>query len=561
MSNDLENVLVIEKLMDMEKITNPSNVVLVGPTNKTVTRFPSVGPSNTQIVFNNICAPSLTTVMKRCLRIEMEATVTVVYAGAAPVATEAQFNAYNGKDLASPGAAVAQVPTAGVPANICLRAFPLSGVISSADIRLNGGSTNVALSTYNSIYPFLQGVEDINRYGAECPTQPDNSAIYENTSTRSPFNGVNGNSAIQSRGGFLAELFTSTVTGGVMTRVYILRWTEELVISPFLIAHDQDDVGLCNVNNLTVTLRLNDLRGMFSGTYDVANENKVTVSLGTPNLLIEFCSQNSIMAQRSPLNAVYPYNQIQTYQAPIAALAPAGGLALASLRLPCQPSKIYVFIAPTNRTTFIPDHFLRITNLSVNFNDKNNLLAGMDESSIYEMSAFNGSGERGGFMSWNQWRYGCGSIVCIDVQRDLSVNDSSQAGSQNQFSTLQITISYNNGNCLFAGQALAATEYNSYQVVVSPGKLFLSASAAEFAVQGPAPAVVLGLIADEDSVKIPEDSLPKTGGVDGQGFSSLVQRGLKLAYDNRDAIYGAAKPHLKKLMGGAVSAGAVHRRA
>ena len=559
MSNDLENVLVIEKLMDMEKVTNPANVVLVGPTNKTVTRFPSVGPSNTQIVFNNICAPSLTTVMKRCLRIEMEATVTVVYAGAAPVATEAQFNAYNGKDLASPGAAVAQVPTAGVPANICLRAFPLSGVISSADIRLNGGSTNVALSTYNSIYPFLQGVEDINRYGAECPTQPDNSAIYENTSTRSPFNGVNGNSAIQSRGGFLAELFTSTVTGGVMTRVYILRWTEELVISPFLIAHDQDDVGLCNVNNLTVTLRLNDLRGMFSGTYDVANENKVTVSLGTPNLLIEFCSQNSIMAQRSPTNAVFPYNQIQTYQAPITDLAKSG-LALASLRLPCQPSKIYVFIAPTNRSTFVPDHFLRITNLSVNFNDKNNLLAGMDESSIYEMSAFNGSGERGGFMSWNQWRYGCGSIVCIDVQRDLSVSDSSAAGSQNQFSTLQITISYTNGNCLFAGQALAATAYNSYQVVVSPGKLFLSASAAEFAVQGPSPAVVLGLIADEDSVKIPEDSLPKTGGVDGQGFSSLVQKGLKLAYDNRSAIYDAAKPHLKKLMGGAVSGGNAHRR-
>ena len=77
---------------------------------------------------------------------------------------------------------------------------------------------------------------------------------------------------------------------------------------------------------------------------------------------------------------------------------------------------------------------------------------------------------------------------------------------------------------------------------------------------------MLGLIADEDSVKIPEDSLPKTGGVDGQGFSSLVQKGLKLAYDNRDAIYNVAKPHLKKLMGGAVSAGAMsggaaHRRA
>ena len=70
-----------------------------------------------------------------------------------------------------------------------------------------------------------------------------------------------------------------------------------------------DDVGLVNVNNLTITLRLGDLTAMFSGLAN--NRGSIAVSITTvapPVLLVEFDSQNSIMAQRSPQNAVYSYN-------------------------------------------------------------------------------------------------------------------------------------------------------------------------------------------------------------------------------------------------------------
>ncbi len=106
---------------------------------------------------------------------------------------------------------------------------------------------------------------------------------------------------------------------------------------------------------------------------------------------------------------------------------------------------------------------------------------------------------------------------------------------------------------------------------MSPGKAYVSSSQAEFIVQGPSPAVVLGLVADEDSTKIPEDNIPDSDNPDGKGFSDLVQKGLKLAYEHRGAIYDAAKPHVKKLfggeMGGSVSGGIIsagglkHRRA
>ena len=145
MSTDLENVLVVEKLMDLEKVTNPANTVLVGPVFKTLNVFPAAAVSNNQIVFNNILAPSLTTVMKRTLRVEMEVLVTVTTGGGgAQQGTDPQFNAVN-----AAGAPV--VFLNGGVANICLSAFPLSGVCSSVDIRLNGGSTNCALASYSQI--------------------------------------------------------------------------------------------------------------------------------------------------------------------------------------------------------------------------------------------------------------------------------------------------------------------------------------------------------------------------------------------------------------------------
>ena len=132
-------------------------------------------------------------------------------------------------------------------------------------------------------------------------------------------------------------------------------------------------------------------------------------------------------------------------------------------------------------------------------------------------------------------------------------------------------LKYSDANLAYNGAATTPANYNAYQVIVSPGKAYVSASQCEFVVSGPSPAVVLGLVADEGSTKIPEDAVPDSDNPDGKGFSDLVQKGLKLAYEHRGAIMSAAGPHVKKLFGGSmggqidggfVSAGALkHRRA
>ncbi len=71
MAAPLENVLVVEKMMDLETVDNPKGVVYIGPTNQSLFKYAASSASDTNIIFNNICAPSLSTVMKRTLRVEL----------------------------------------------------------------------------------------------------------------------------------------------------------------------------------------------------------------------------------------------------------------------------------------------------------------------------------------------------------------------------------------------------------------------------------------------------------------------------------------------------------
>ena len=542
--------------MDLQTVDNPKQVVFIGPTNKNLFKYVATSASATNIIFNNIVAPSLSNVMKRCLRIAMSVNITTTFTAATG---GAQMNALD----SATGAPVAIIAgtDAGGPnptATLCLRACPLASVCSSIDVRLNGGSTSCALNQYNLLHPYISGDDNIRRYSSEMPLQHDNSAVYEATSANSPFLNLNGNSNVPARGSFIATQTGATAAAGT---TYNVEWVEELFIDPFLTGVHMADVGLANVNNLTISIRLDPLVNMLSAV-NVAGCTYAVELAKAPSLLVEFNSQNSILAARTPQTCVYDYNQIQSYTRSVGTISGAAGAAKPgsfagdALRLPCLPSKIYLYVCPTDKGPTVPDSFVRITNVSINFNDKTNLLASMEEADLYTMSANNAGGKNSGFMTFNQTRFGVGSIIIIDVEKDLSINESAQSGSQNQFSTLQATITLDNSNLKYAGAA--AVDYTLYQVVVSPGHLYLSPSQGEFVINGPAPSTVLALTADASS-KVDENDLPDSAAnVHGKGFSDLLSKGLKLAMSQiRPEHVVAGFNALKKHVGG----GAMHPRA
>lgn len=572
MDAKLEPVLIVQKLMDLETVTDPKQIVYVGATQKTIFRYSASSASDSNIVFNNITPPALNTVMKRSLKVAMKVRVVVV--SLAPTAAgfnPCNMNAVSLVTQAAPGGAN-QMPalTAGVkvawgagaykPA-MCLRACPLGSVISSADVRINGGSTNVALDEFNLIQQFLASKKDVRRFASEFPLQADNGAVYENVSITSPFNDTQG-SFEQSRGGFVASLVSLAQAGGdntPITATYDLAWTEQLFISPFVTGEDMTEVGLTNVNNLTISLRLNPLVNMLSAVPVAAAgaATQITCSItGLPELIVEFDTQNSILAQRSPAVAIYPYKQIQTYQTVVTGTGQS--VPLSALRLPSLPKKIYLFVAPTYsaRSPFVSDHFMRITNVSINFNDKSALLNSMSEAELYEMSAANAGGS---YPTFNQYRFGCGSLIVIDCQKDLSVAESAQAGSASQFSTLQISLTCDKSNLVYGGATGGAyplavpASYTAYQVIESPGLVYLSGSEAQFVVEGASPTETLAVTAKGE--RLDENVVDPQGA----GFGSI----LASAFKHRAAIYDLGKKIASggDVSGGMVSAGRLHRRA
>ncbi len=180
------------------------------------------------------------------------------------------------------------------------------------------------------------------------------------------------------------------------------------------------------------------------------------------------------------------------------------------------------------------------------------------------MSQANCGGKSAGFMNINQWKYGCGSIIVIDVEKNLSIAESAQSGSQNQFSTLQCSITFDNSNLKYAG-APAGVDYTLFQVVVSPGKAFVSPSQCEFTVLGPSPSEVLSLTASGD--KVDESELPEGNSPTGKGFMDVLSRGLSLVAKHvKPEHLTMAHSYLKNKFGGGVSGGGVsggelHRRA
>jgi hypothetical protein len=141
---------------------------------------------------------------------------------------------------------------------------------------------------------------------------------------------------------------------------------------------------------------------------------------------------------------VIPYNEFVNYKTTQSiTLADTSTTIISNqVQLRQVPDKIYINITPTysNLPTTASNHLsFPISNLSITFNNRANLLSEMDSFDLYTMSRRNGSHQsfqefRGIVRDYNGTEYlSLGSIIVIDP-RDLSLDDYLSSGSIGQFS-------------------------------------------------------------------------------------------------------------------------------
>jgi len=342
--------------------------------------------------------------------------------------------------------------------------------------------------------------------------------------------------------------------------------------------------GLSNINNIILNIRFADVNRMVSAILGATNTLAVSITdtipipgpavyrgnTTTPTLLVEYITQDPILASKQPATLAYDYSLVQPF------ITPAGNYSGAtedktnfsaqSLRLASIPKRLYIFarpsksvlIADTAQTT--PDTFLRIKNLSVSFNNRINLFSTMTEADLYQMSVRNGLQD-----SFNDWKYQTGSVCIIDIAKDFGLESDETDGQANKFSTLQLTATLSASPLAYAGiQAGGALAYDFYVLVESPGKCFINASECQYILTGPSASEVLKLTSElEPKVEAHEVEASAVGGSFLGGMGRLIKRGVEkfknLRHEDVARGLDMAQGALKSL-GLGVAGGSAHKK-
>jgi len=621
MNTDLKKVLVLDPVVDVEESYMATEAVFKSGINKSIFNYTADSFGDQNIIFNNITPPSLTTVTKRDLRIKYSFAVGVLYATDAGAPNFNAVNTAGARVGFNPPTPLSTTVVASRSFGVVPRACPLQSAASAIELRINGSATSTSINDYACVYPHILDDATIKSFGSEMPLQKDNSAVYVDptayypasvvgvtaaaaapivatvfpgyTDLNSPFAPYGSNTNIPGRGSFVwTQIIAPTVVGGVANQsyaVYRLTCVEELFISPMVWGSDMDRcAGLALVNNLILNIRFQDVNRMISA--NVPAGTTLTVSIGanmtlpaaspfsvatgniTPTLLIEYITQDPILAARLPQTIAFDYSLIQPFITSGQLTATTNTTAsrqvtIQSLRLASIPSKLFIFARPSKsflNTSAIaqstPDNFLRITNISLSFNNRINLFATFSEEDLYQMSVKNGLQD-----TFNDWKYQGGSVLIIDISRDVMLDSDESEGQSNKYSTVQATITYSASPLAYTG-ATVATNYDSYVLVEQPGKAFINASECQYLLTGPSAAEVLALTSNLDN-KVDHADL-KDMGVGGGVFSSVgklfksglqkfktinpehVSKGLEMAQ-------GALKSLGLGVSGGGVSGGAM----
>ena len=560
----LENVVAVEPKVDLEETFRPKNVISRGGVNRSVMELPASGYGNSNWVWNNITPPSMQTVVEKSLRIKYQFTATVVYPTAAALPNYPLL----------PGIVAATGAPVGGNLTGCLRAFPLQSALSTISVRINGTPCDGSNADWICMYPHLISENEARVQCSEFPTQPDDLALYVNPADpgRSPFSPYSSNPNIPTRASFVATTFTTVVAAGVTTSTYLFEVVEQIILSPFSWGSGLDSMGLANIYNMTINMKFSDPNRVLSimpsafpaNTTCVVSFNDGGNSIQPPKLLIEYTSPDPILAARMPADLIVPYElfetNITTGGAYTHAVPMVGNKQIVanSLQMASIPEKVYIYCRPSvtslggTAAFTTPDTFLRITGLNITWGNRIGLFSTYSERDLLKCSQSNGSRQ-----DYHSWAYRQGSLMIVDVAKDIGLNEGQTSGQPNTYSTMAITVKVDNSPIAYA-QGAALTNYDLYVIVVKSGKMVISRNGAQQILVGPSGEEVIRAVADI-TARVDSTELKKLdrsqGGSILSGAAKLLSHGLSLVKHMKTAHEHPPK----SLGGGAISAGRLHR--
>ena len=391
------------------------------------------------------------------------------------------------------------------PGRNSLRQFPLHSVMKTIDLSINGQSTTLNMNDF--IKPLLlyhnnqrdlneremslsPGLRDKNQVmGALFQTQINPMAKFGNGDVC----GCNPRGA-----------FPLSISNANKQSTLVVELVEELLISPLLFGgvEDQGFIGIQKID-INITWDSGKLQRVFTSESSWSANTDASVTIDEANTVVTFSKAPELLFRYVtppidmpiPRYIQYSYNQIQRYPKDLEKTAdysggnsyPAPGSVTSKLavsdniQLNAIPRFLYIYIRRNNseRGMFNTDSYFEITQLQVNWNNSNALLANASQQQLYDISRKNGCD-----LPWLEWsaqpshnidsngaapnntiKYWCGlgSVMCLEFGTDIGLREDEAPGLIGTYN-LQVTVNYKNRNA-----TAAPFTPTLYLVTVIPG--------------------------------------------------------------------------------------------
>lgn len=365
------------------------------------------------------------------------------------------------------------------------RAFPVNSSIDTFSATINNQSVSIniadivhALMRFNTCNDLKNGDYSMT------PSYQDQSQNYNDLfgTIRSPLqNYGDANDGSQTpRGAWPYVVIANPVSVGVsVTAVIDVAFCEPIILPPFYFG-ERNGCGFYNVNTMdfNITMLAQAANRMWSHD-DQAGTNVITSASfvfggltngpanssfpqnqgNQPMLLIQYITPQETQVIPNNIPITYPYFDVLRFPTDLNVSTTNAPTTYNSnnIQLNSIPRRLYIFIRERNSDLFSnPSHtdtFFQINSLSIQFKNKNGLLASASMSQLYEMSVKNHC-----YLTWEQWSGGpvqkpggiytsvigtIGSVICIEFATDIGLESLEAPGILSQ-SQLQVQVTASN---------------------------------------------------------------------------------------------------------------------
>lgn len=412
-----------------------------------------------QIYFNNVVTPGglSNTLVGRNMRIRYDVTITTASNLGAPIG-------------------LPQVPYgANTPITASLRSFALNSCAETIQIQLNGSSTSCNPRQFISATQRFLPTEYLKHAGLECPTMADNRTLlladpiaYAGGNLQ-PVSGQPlsraGNSSGDTRASFLPKSYVNAAN----VSTWVFEVSEPLLISP-LTLNDQD-VFLGNLDTFSCQINYSSLLDMVVSS--IPYDPLTSVVITNPRLQLCYITIDTHI-KSIPQTLKYNYQNVVYFPKTQAWTAGAGNNGVVTVnsdlvRLQTMPQMIYVFLRnpiQTRAGQTAADAFYSVGNasgnagLSIQIGTRTGLLASESAKTCFRTAVSHGYNS-----TYQDYRYGSGSIIAICPSTDLGLSASEIPGLVSGNVNFQIQASFNADNYAYAGN-LAAVPANVEMMIV-----------------------------------------------------------------------------------------------